>query len=568
MEVALTTGASLRYPIAWQTINWSQAHRTVRRLQMRIVKAIQTGQPRKARALQYILVRSLSGKALAIKRVTENQGKRTAGVDHITWRTPAQKATAIPTLSHKGYQPQPLRRLYIPKSNGKKRPLGIPTMKDRAMQALYLLALDPIAETRADPNSYGFRKERAAADAMQQCHTVLSGRSPAQWVYEGDLKACFDRISHNWLLANTPMNKAILHKWLKAGFIEKNVLKPTEAGTPQGGICSPVLANLTLDGLEAKLREKYPKDTTASRKAKVNLVRFADDFIITGSSKEILENEVKPLVEAFMAERGLELSPDKTYITPIEDGFDFLGHHVRKCKGKVIIKPAKKNVKTFLHRVREVIKANKQTAAGYLILQLNPIIRGWANYHHHQASKRTFTQVDHAIYLCLWQWAKRRHPKKTRRWIKEKYFHAIGNRNWVFCGKITNKNGNTRQIQLFYAHQVPIRRHTKIKGEANPYDPVWELYFEQRLGLKMENNLKGRRQLLYLWKQQQGICPICHQKITELTGWHNHHITWRVNGGSDKAENRALLHPNCHRQVHNQRLEVVKPRPSPGVRKA
>ena len=433
------------------------------------------------------------------------------------------------------------------------------------MEALHLLAIDPIAETKADPNSYGFRKERSPADAIEQCKLLLRGRGSPEWVYEGDIRACFDRIDHEWLMANVPMDKGVLHKWLKAGFIEKNILKPTEAGTPQGGICSPVLANLTLDGLEAKLREKYPKASQASRKAKVNLVRFADDFIITGSSKELLENEIKPLVEEFMRERGLELSEEKTHITHIEDGFDFLGQNVRKYKGKIIIKPAKKNVKTFLGKIRNVLKANKQATAGHLILQLNPIIRGWANYHRHVSSKQTFDKMDHAIFLSLWQWAKRRHPGKSRRWIKDKYFHSIGNRNWVFSGTIIDKQGKTRLIRLFYAHRVSIKWHIKIKGEANPYDPAWELYFEQRLGVKMEDNLKGRRQLLYLWKEQGGSCPICKQKITKLTGWHNHHIIWRSSGGSDKAENRVLLHPNCHRQVHSQRLDVVKPRPSLGV---
>lgn len=574
MEVAMgckasvTTGASLGPGIEWHAINWRKVYRTVRRLQMRIVKAIQAGQKRKARALQFILARSFSGKALAVKRVTENKGKRTAGVDGEIWNTPAKKTAALNKLNRKGYRAQPLRRVYIPKSNGKKRPLGIPTMKDRAMQALHLLTLEPIVETQADPNSYGFRKGRCAADAIEQCHIVLSGQHRAEWVLEADIKSCFDHISHEWLLANAPMDTGILAKWLKAGYIEKEMLTPTEAGTPQGGIISPVLANLTLDGLEVALRQRYRRSTKAGIEGKVNLVRYADDFIITGSSKELLENEVKPLVAGFMRERGLELSKEKTTITHIADGFDFLGQNVRKYKGKVIIKPSGKNVKAFLDKVRQVIRANKQATAGHLICQLNPIIRGWANYHRHSASKQTFSKVDDAIYQSLWQWAKRRHPRKSHRWIKEKYFHTIGNRKWVFSGQVKDKAGKSRQIQLFYAHTVPIKRHTKIKGAANPYDPAWKSYFEQRQGVEMEENLKGGQQLLYLWKEQRGICPICKQKITKLTGWHNHHIVWRVNGGEDKAENRVLLHPNCHRQVHSQQLEVVKPRPLVGVRKA
>ncbi len=560
-----SAGAASHQERGWHAINWQTANQEVKRLQVRIVKAQQQGKWGRVKALQHLLTHSFSGKALAVKRVTENQGKRTPGVDGEIWKTPQKKAEAIETLTQRGYHPRPLRRIYIPKSNGSQRPLSIPTMKDRAMQALYLLALDPIAEILADPNSYGFRKERSTADAIDQCHTVLSNRAGAEWILEGDIKACFDKISHAWLEAYIPMEKSILRKWLKAGFIEKRVLKPTEEGTPQGGICSPVIANLALDGLEAKLREKYPKASNASRKAKANLVRFADDFIITGSSKELLEKEIKPLVEQFMKERGLGLSQEKTHITHITTGFDFLGQNIRKYQdGKVLVKPSKMNVKNFLAKLRKLIKENAQATAGNLIMQLNPKIRGWANYHRHVSSKQTFVKVDDAIFRALWQWAKRRHPKKPGRWVKDKYFHSIGQRNWVFCGEIEEPDGTTRNVQLFYAHTVPIERHTKIKGDANPYDPAWEMYFEERLGVKMVHNLKGKRQLIYLWKEQNGLCPVCHQKITKLTGWNNHHIVRRVDGGADRRENRVLLHPNCHRQVHSQGLSVVKPRPAKG----
>lgn len=553
----------------WHAINWPKVYQEVRRLQVRIVKAQQEGKVGKVKALQHLLTHSFSGKALAVRRVTENQGGKTAGVDKVTWDTPLKKATAVHELRQHGYHPRPLRRVYIPKKNGKMRPLGIPTMKDRAMQALYLLALDPIAETTADPNSYGFRPERSCADALEQCFCMLAKQTSPQWILEGDIKACFDRISHDWLLANAPMDKGILRKWLKAGYMDKYTLHPTEEGTPQGGICSPVLANLTLDGLERMLQEHFRNTTRASRKtrSKVHLVRYADDFIVTGNSKELLENEVKPLVETFMRERGLELSQEKTHITHIEAGFDFLGQNVRKYNGKLLIKPSKKSVKAHLDSIRKLIKDNPTDTAGHLITLLNPIIRGWANYHRHAVSSEIFHDVDNAIFRALWRWAKRRHPNKGKKWIRKKYFHTIGNRNWVFSGEVIGKQGLQR-VELASASKTPIQRHHKIQGKANPYDPQWETYFDERMGLKWLQGGMKRRKLIVLWNEQAGRCPVCNQKITKETGWNIHHILYRVYGGKDTLSNLLLLHPNCHRQVHSQKLEVVKPRPARGVRKA
>jgi len=567
-DLGRTAGAVSHADLRWHAIDWQAAYENVRRLQARIVKAVQAGRWNKVKALQYLLTHSFSGKALAVRRVTENDGKKTSGVDGVVWNTPQKKAKAVQALCSRGYKPKPLRRVYIPKSNGKKRPLGIPTMKDRAMQALYLLALDPIAETTADGNSYGFRKERCCADAMEQCHLLLCHKGSAHWVLEGDIAACFDRISHEWLLAHVPMDKTILRKWLKVGFMQQTVLFPTEKGAPQGGIISPVLANLALDGLESRLREVFPKPKAASQPDRVYFARYADDFVVTGNSKELLETQVKPAVAAFLAERGLQLSEEKTKTTPIEDGFDFLGQTIRKYNGKLLLTPSKKNVQVFLDKVRTKLKANKQATAGSLVLQLNPLIRGWANYHRHASSKATFKAIDHAIFCALWRWTKRRHSTKSRQWIYDKYFQTVGERKWVFFGEVKDREGKPQTVRLFHAFQTPIRRHIKVKDAANPYDPAWEVYFEARLGVKMSNTLRGRRKLCALWREQNGLCPLCQQKITRLTGWHNHHIVQRVYGGEDSAQNRVLLHPECHRQLHSQCLSVVKPRPSPDVGKA
>jgi RNA-directed DNA polymerase len=550
----------------WHAIDWRKTVCIVRRLQTRIVKAAQAGKWYKVRALQRLLTRSLSSRALAVKRVTENQGKRTAGVDGEIWSTPQQKAQGVERLKVKRYQAKPLKRQYIPKAEGKKlRPLGIPCLIDRAHQALHLLALDPVAETTADPNSYGFRRERSTADAIGQLFLVLHRPVSAQWILEGDIKACFDELSHAWLEKHVPVDKRSLRAWLKAGYLEKAVFHPTEAGSPQGGVISPVLANLALDGLEPLLRQTFP----ASSDKKVHLVRYADDFVITAVKQEILEAEVMPLLHAFLQERGLTLSPEKTAITHINDGFDFLGQNLRKYNGKLLIKPSAKSQKTLLQKVRQIIKTEGQSLSAYgLITKLNPVIRGWANYHRHVVSKRIFAVIDHQIHWALWRWAKRRHPKKSTGWIRQQYFADKQSQRNLFHTQTVNSDGERVTLRLFQAAKVPIQRHCKVRAEANPYDPAWESYFEQRQYHKVLDDLCDRPKLRQLWRRQQGLCPVCGERITRATGWHTHHLHWRVYGGSDDEENQVLLHPNCHQQVHHPDYNGPPLRPSPGVREA
>jgi len=474
MTVAQSTDASFTTPpLTWNAIDWPWARQEVRRLQMRIAKATQAAKHRKAQALQWLLTHSRWAKLLAVQRVTTNRGAKTPGVDNVRWRTGKQKLQAASNLKRHGYQPKPLRRLYIPKSNGKLRPLSIPTMHDRAMQALYALALAPIMETLADRNSYGFREGRRCADALMQCHTVLSQSTSAPWILEGDIRACFDEICHEWLLKHVPMDQRMLRAWLKAGYWEKAQLFPTEKGTPQGGLISPLLANLTLDGMEQAVQG------VAKRGDKVHFVRYADDFVVTGATREILEQKVLPALTAFLHQRGLELSEQKTVITHIETGFNFLGHTLRKFGLKLLTTPAKSKVQNL----RQTIKQRIQSALGQtqetLLRKLNPLLRGWANYYRNGAAKRTFSQLDFYIHYRLRRWATRRHPKKSQAWKQRKYFSAA-DQPWVFSARVHTKKGESRVLKLYRMASTKIERHIKVQGAANPYDPNYTEYFDQR----------------------------------------------------------------------------------------
>lgn len=386
-------------------------------------------------------------------------------------------------------------------------------------------------------------------DAIEQCFTVLSkGKSP-QWVLEGDIKGCFDHISHEWLLENIPMDTQMLYKWLKCGFVDTKQLFPTEEGTPQGGTISPVLMNMTLDGLERTLKERFPTREYRNRKThftKVNFVRYADDFIITGESPELLQNEVLPLVRQFMAERGLQLSEEKTVITHIDEGFDFLGQNIRKYNGKLLIKPSKSSAKSFLKKIREIVKSNKGAPQDLLIRKLNPVIRGWVNYHRYVVSAETFSWIDYQIYKCLWQWATRRHRHKGRKWIAKKYWHYIGTRQWTFAAELKGDSTKAPYLALEYATNTNILRFKKIVAEANPFDERWNGYYEERDGEKMLNSTKGREKLLKLWRNQKHLCPVCNEPITSETSFKVHKIF--ENGTYRKS---MMVHPLCHNKLHN-----------------
>jgi RNA-directed DNA polymerase len=477
-----SAGAPINETVEWNSIDWKAVHKQVRRLQMRIAKAVLAKRWNKVKALQYLLTRSLVAKLLAVKRVTSNKGKKTPGVDGVLWQGARAKWQAVQSLRRRGYKVQPLRRIYIPKKNGKKRPLSIPTMTDRAMQALYKLALGPVAETTADPNSYGFREGRSCADAIQAAFGYLSKPNSATWVLEADISGCYDNISKEWLLENIPMDKTILKKWLDAGYVEEGITYPSRKGTPQGGIISPTLANMTLDGLEEVVKSAAP------RRNRINFVRYADDFVITGKSKRLLEQNVRPAAEKFLAERGLTLSEEKTVITYIRNGFTFLGQTFRKHGRVLHITPSVEGVLALKRKVGELIRKHTSAPMPVLIKKLNETLRGWANYHRHVVASEAFSCIDTYVLEELWRMLRQRHPGKSKKWLFDKYWTVAGRRH-VFTVRSKSTKGVEKHYQVVRAGAIGIKRHIKIKAAANPYMPEYSRYFWER------RHKKGRTEL-------------------------------------------------------------------------
>jgi len=471
--IADQAGALIDDARKWISIDWNHARRQVRRLQVRIAKAVKENRWNKVRALQYLISRSFYARLLAVKRVTSNKGKKTPGVDGVLWKGARAKWRAVYSLRRRGYKPQPLRRIYIPKKNGKKRPLSIPTMFDRSMQALYKLSLAPVAETTADRNSYGFREGRACADAIQAAFNALSKPNSATWVLEGDIKGCFDNISHEWMLGNIVMDKVVLHKWLKAGYVENGITYATKKGTPQGGIISPTLSNMTLDGLEEAVHSALP------RRSRVNFVRYADDFIITGKSKRLLENQIKPVVEGFLAERGLTLSEEKTVITYIKKGFTFLGQTFRKHGRVLHITPAKEGVLALIRKVGALIRKHVSAPMPVLIKKLNETLRGWGNYHRHVVASESFGRMDTYVFEQLWRMVRRRHQNKSKGWLIKRYWSATG-RKHRFAVRSKTTSGKSKIYEVIKLHAIGIRRYIKIKADANPYLQEYAKYFWRR----------------------------------------------------------------------------------------
>ncbi|WP_228041900.1 group II intron reverse transcriptase/maturase [Planktothrix mougeotii] len=540
--------------VEWSEINWRKAERLTFKLQKRIFQASERGDVKAVRKLQKTLINSWSAKCIAVRRVTQdNQGKNTAGVDGIKSLTSKQRINLVGRLKLTN-KVKPTRRVNIPKpGTTETRPLLIPTINDRALQALVKLALEPEWEALFEPNSYGFRPGRSCHDAIEAIFKSIS--SKAKYVLDADISKCFDRIDHKALISKIhtyPTLSRQIKSWLKAGYCDGKELFPTNEGTPQGGVISPLLANIALHGMENRVKqyaETLKGQKRVNRQA-LSLIRYADDFVIIHEDLNVVK-KCQEIIAEWLSDMGLELKPSKTKLTHTLNkinenvGFEFLGFHIQQYKVgnyraasngtsklgfKTLITPSKAKVKTHLIKIAEVIDTHKTAPQAALISKLNPIIRGWSNYYSTVVSKETFNKVDHLTYDKLRAWAKTKGKGDIN---KDKYWRTVGDRNWCF----STEDG----LELLTHSSMPIVRHTKVKGEASPFNGDWA-YWSKRRGEYPETP----KRVSTLIKKQKGICPHCGLYFASTDIVEIDHVIPTTLGGKDTYENLQLLHKHCH----------------------
>ena len=546
----------------WHAIDWQKAFRLLKNLRSRIFRAAQEGNYKKVRSLQKLMLRSYANRVTSVRRITQlNAGKDTPGVDQVIIRTASERQKLVEELrQHQPWKAKPAHRVYIPKANAKRRPLGIPVIGDRCLQTMVMQALEPEWEAKFEASSYGFRPGRSCHDAIERIFRYARPDSRRKWVVDADIKGAFDHIDHSFLLERIGRfaAKSLLKQWLKAGYLEANVFYPTDSGTPQGGSCSPLLANIALHGLEQAVGMGYQygggrTQTCGPRR----VVRYADDFLVFCPTQEDAQQTVL-LLRDWLKERGLTLSEEKTRIVHLEDGFDFLGFNVRQYPSrntrtgwKTLIKPSKASVQKIRDRLRAEWLGLKTQPVEVIVKRLNPIIRGWSNYFRTGVAYETFTKLDRWMFNRQVRYVRRMHPRKKYAWKQAKYWGRLNldrQDKWVFGDKQTGM-----VLQKFV--WTPIQRHTLIQHTASPDDPGLRAYWQKRTQRKSAELVPSKQRIA---RRQNYQCPVCKTSLFTDEALHVHHVKPKQEGGSDAYSNLRLVHVTCHQQVHSKVFATTK----------